>query len=342
MKALVYLGPNKKSLMSRSKPEIWAPTDAIVKIIKTAICGTDLHILKGGVPSCYPGLILGHEGIGIIEQVGADVSMFNVGDKVLISCITACGKCEFCKKSMFSHCANGGWLLGNKIDGTQAEFVRIPYAETSLYPVADNIDEDALVMLSDILPTGFECGVLNGKIRSGGVVAIVGAGPIGLAALLQAQYYSPSQIIMIDVDTDCLEAARLFGATSTVHNPSQNVPEVVMEMTSHRGVDTAIDAVGIPATFELCEKIITHGGIIANIGVQADVHLMHLWDRSIDIPTCATDTFTARILLNILRAHKINSNLLIKQYFNIDDILDAYDVFGSAINTQTLKVIVEA
>lgn len=342
MKALVYLGPNKKSLMHRSKPEIWAPTDAIVKIIKTAICGTDLHILKGAVPSCHPGIILGHEGIGVIDQVGSGVNMFKVGDKVLISCITACGKCEFCKKAMFSHCANGGWLLGNKIDGTQAEFVRIPYAETSLYPVADAIDEDALVMLSDILPTGFDCAVLSGKIQPGSTVAIVGGGPIGLAALLQAQYYSPSEIIMIDVDNDCLEAARLFGATTVINNLSDDVPGVVKALTSGQGVSTAIDVVGIPATFDLCERIIAPGGAIANLGVQADVHLLHLWDCSMAMPSCSVDTFSTRMLLNILRAHKINSNLLVKQYFNIDDILDAYDVFGSAINTQTLKVIVEA
>ncbi|MGZ5230297.1 MAG: alcohol dehydrogenase catalytic domain-containing protein, partial [Burkholderiales bacterium] len=200
MKALVYLGPAKKGLQERPKPEITAPTDAIIKITKTTICGTDLHILKGDVPSCQPGRVLGHEGVGVVEKVGPAVTAFKSGDRVLISCISACGKCIYCRKLMYSHCTSGGWILGNSIDGTQAEFVRIPYADTSLYHLPDGADEEALVMLSDILPTGFECGVLNGKVQPGSTVAIVGAGPIGLATLLTAQFYSPAEIIMIDLD----------------------------------------------------------------------------------------------------------------------------------------------
>ena len=218
MKALVYQGPAKKALEERPKPEITAPTDAIVKITKTTICGTDLHILKGDVPTCQPGRILGHEGVGIVDKVGPAVTAFKPGDHVLISCISACGKCEYCRKQMYSHCTTGGWILGNKIDGTQAEFVRIPYADTSLYPIPDGADEEALVMLSDILPTGFECGVLNGKVQPGSTVAIVGAGPIGLAALLTAQFYSPAEIIMIDLDDNRLEVAKRFGATAIVNS----------------------------------------------------------------------------------------------------------------------------
>jgi alcohol dehydrogenase len=216
MKALVYQGPGKKAVEDRQKPEIGAPTDAVVKITKTTICGTDLHILKGDVPSCQPGRILGHEGVGIIEKVGAAVTSFKPGDRVLISCISACGKCAYCRKLMYSHCTTGGWILGNTIDGTQAEFVRIPYAETSLYHIPDGADEEALVMLSDILPTGFECGVLNGKVQPGCTVAIVGSGSIGLAALLTAQFYSPAKIIMIDLDDNRLEMARRFGATAGI------------------------------------------------------------------------------------------------------------------------------
>src|ERR1700737_597786 len=217
MKALVYLGPAKKALEERLKPEIAAPTDAIVKITKTTICGTDLHILKGDVPSCQPGRILGHEGVGVIDKAGPAVTTFKRGDRVLISCISACGKCLYCRKLMFSHCTTGGWILGNAIDGTQAEFVRIPHADTSLYPIPDGADDEALVMLSDILPTGFECGVLNGKVQPGCTVAIVGAGPIGLASLLTAQFYSPGEIIMIDLDDNRLEVAKSFGATATIN-----------------------------------------------------------------------------------------------------------------------------
>ncbi|MDB5990296.1 MAG: alcohol dehydrogenase, partial [Herbaspirillum sp.] len=293
MKALIYQGPGKKALEQRPKPEIAAATDAIVKISKTTICGTDLHILKGDVPSCQPGRILGHEGVGVIDQVGPGVTAFKPGDRVLISCISACGKCEYCRRLMFSHCTTGGWILGNRIDGTQAEYVRIPYADTSLYPIPDGADEEALVMLSDILPTGFECGVLNGKVQPGNTVAIVGAGPIGLAALLTAQFYSPAEIIMIDLDDNRLEVAKRFGATTTINSANGKATETIKTLTGGRGVDTAIEAVGIPATFELCEKIVAPGGIIANIGVhgtKVDLHLENLWDRNITITTRLVDT----------------------------------------------------
>src|SRR5277367_2680900 len=241
MKALVYHGPGKKALEEHAKPEITAPTDAIIKIVKTTICGTDLHILKGDVPTCQPGRILGHEGVGIVDKVGSAVTAFKSGDRVLISCVSACGKCVYCRKQMYSHCTTGGWILGNTIDGTQAEFVRIPHADNSLYPIPDGADEEALVMLSDILPTGFECGVLNGKVEPGSTVAIVGAGPVGLAALLTAQFYSPAEIIMIDQDENRLEVAKTFGASASVNSSDGKAVETIMKMTGGRGVDTAIE-----------------------------------------------------------------------------------------------------
>jgi alcohol dehydrogenase len=345
MKALVYLGPAKKALEERPKPEITRPTDAIVKITKTTICGTDLHILKGDVPSCQPGRILGHEGVGIIDTVGSAVTTFKPGDRVLISCISACGKCVYCRKLMYSHCTTGGWILGNKIDGTQAEFVRIPYADTSLYPIPAGADEEALVMFSDILPTGFECGVLNGKVQPGSTVAIVGSGPIGLAALLTAQFYSPAEIIMVDLDDSRLEVARRFGATAVVNSTAGNAVATIMKMTRDCGVDTAIEAVGIPATFELCEKIIAPGGIIANIGVhgtKVDLHLENLWDRNITITTRLVDTVSTPMLLNSLRSHKIDPKQLITHRFKLSRIFDAYETFLNAADTHALKVIIEA
>jgi len=276
MKALVYHGPGEKCFEDHAKPVIAEPTDAIVKFTRTTICGTDLHILKGDLPSCVPGRILGHEGVGIIECVGPAVTAFKPGDRVLISCVSACGKCEFCRKGMFSHCTTGGWILGNTIDGTQAEFVRIPHADTSLYPIPEGADEEALVMLSDILPTGFECGVLNGKVQPGSTVAIVGSGPIGLAALLTAQFYSPGAIIMIDLDDNRLEVAKRFGATHTINSAVGHSVEALMALTGGRGADTAIEAVGIPATFEMCEQIVAAGGVIANIGVHGVPVALHL------------------------------------------------------------------
>jgi alcohol dehydrogenase len=344
MKALVYRGPGKNALEDHPKPDIAAPTDAIVKITKTTICGTDLHILKGDVPTCAPGRILGHEGVGIVEKVGPAVTAFKAGDHVLISCISACGKCEYCRKQMYSHCTTGGWILGNKIDGTQAEFVRIPYADTSLYPIPAGADEEALVMLSDILPTGFECGVLNGKVAPGSTVAIVGAGPIGLAALLTAQFYSPAEIIMIDLDDNRLAVAKRFGATATVNSANGKALETVMKMTAKRGVDTAIEAVGIPVTFEMCEKIVAAGGTIANIGVhgaKVDLHLQELWDRNISITTRLVDTVTIPMLFKTVASKKIDPKLLITHRFTLDKILDAYETFGQAAKTKALKVLIE-
>jgi alcohol dehydrogenase len=250
MKALVYHGPGKRSWGKKAKPIIKEPTDAIVKITKTTICGTDLNILKGDVPTVTDGRILGHEGVGIIEDVGRGVTNFKKGSRVLLSCITSCGKCDSCKKGMYSHCENGGaWILGHTIDGTQVEYVRIPFADTSLYPVPAGADEDALVMLSDILPMGFECGVLNGQIRPGDTVAIVGGGPVGLAALLTAQFYSPAEIIMIDMDDNRLDVAEKFRATKTINSKDGKAKDKVMKFTGEKSVEVAIEAVGIPLPF---------------------------------------------------------------------------------------------
>jgi alcohol dehydrogenase len=344
VKALVYQGPGKKALDELPIPEIKAPTDAIVKIAKTTICGTDLHILKGDVPTCTPGRILGHEGVGIVEKVGAGVTTFHPGDPVLISCISACGRCEFCRRGMYSHCTTGGWILGNEIDGTQAEYVRIPHADTSLYPMPTGVDEEALVMLSDILPTGFECGVLNGKVAPGSTVAIVGAGPIGLAALLTAQFYSPAQIIMVDPDDNRLAVAKRFGASAAVNASGKKATEAVMKMTDGRGVDTAIEAVGVPASFITCEDIVAPGGTIANIGVhgaKVDLHLERLWAQNITITTRLVDTVTTPMLLKTVEARKIDPGKLITHRFRFNQILDAYETFEHAASTQALKVIIE-
>ncbi len=346
MKALVYLGPGAKALQVRPKPALQAADDAIVKIVKTTICGTDLHILKGDVPSCTPGRILGHEGIGVVETVGAACTSFKPGDRVLISCISSCGKCEYCRRGMYSHCTSGGWILGNSIDGTQAEFVRIPHADTSLYHLPPGVEEDALVMLSDILPTGFECGVLNGKIENPGcTVAIVGAGPIGLATLLTAQFFSPSRIIMIDLDDNRLEVARHFGATDTINSAKQDPVAEVMKLTGGVGVDTVVEAVGIPATFEVCEAIVAPGGTIANVGVhgrKVDLHLERLWSQNITITTRLVDTVTTNILLRAVASKKLNPASLITHRFSLDHILDAYDTFARAGETRALKVLISA
>ncbi|QUD89544.1 zinc-dependent alcohol dehydrogenase family protein [Phenylobacterium montanum] len=345
MKALVYKGPGAMALEDRPKPQVQAPGDAVVRIVKTTICGTDLHILKGDVATCAPGRILGHEGVGIVECVGGGVTAFKPGDRALISCITACGKCDYCRRGMYSHCKTGGWILGNQIDGTQAEYVRIPHADTSLYPIPDGADQEALVMLSDILPTGFECGVLNGRVSPGSTVAIVGSGPIGLAALLTAQFYSPAELIMIDLDDNRLEVAKRFGATHAINGAGGDVVSKVMALTGGVGVDTAIEAVGVPATFVLCEDLVAPGGVIANVGVhgvKADLHLERLWSQNITITTRLVDTVTTPMLLKTVQSEKLDPKRLITHHFRLDQIMDAYDTFAHAADNRALKVIIEA
>jgi alcohol dehydrogenase len=343
MQALTYHGPGKKALGDKPKPRLQAASDAIVRITKTTICGTDLHILKGDVPTVTEGRILGHEGIGVIEETGASVTRFKPGDRVLISCITACGKCDYCRRGMCSHCEQGGWILGNTIDGTQAEFVRIPWADTSLHHLPDDADEEAMVMLSDILPTGYECGVLNGCVKPGDTVAIIGAGPIGLAALLTARFYAPFDIIMIDVDDHRLDVAKQLGATRIINSSDGKAAETAMRMTHGKGVDVAIEAVGIPETFELCQAIIGAGGHIANVGVHGKsvpLHLETLWSQNITITTRLVDAVTTSLLLKTVISGKLLPKQLITHRFTLDDILHAYDTFGNAAREKALKVII--
>jgi alcohol dehydrogenase len=344
MKALVYHGPHQRSWEDRPRPVIREGGDAIVRITTSTICGTDLHILKGDVPSVTPGRILGHEGVGIIDAVGSSVSTFHVGDLVLISCITSCAICDFCRKRMPSHCRTGGWILGNTIDGTQAEYVRIPHADTSLYPVPPDLDLEAVVMLSDILPTAYECGVLNGDVKPGDTVGIVGAGPIGLAALLTAQLYSPGAIVMIDLDDNRLRMSSRLGATSVINSAAENAVGRVLELTGGAGVDVAIEAVGTPAAFETCEGIVAAGGRIANIGVHGtpvQLRLEKLWDRNIAITTRLVDTVTTPLLLKLMQAGKLSPARLVTHRYGLGEIMQAYDTFSDAARMSALKVVLK-
>jgi alcohol dehydrogenase len=342
MKAHVYHGPGKHGWESKPRPTIQAVTDAVVRVTTSTICGTDLHILKGDLPAVTDGRILGHEAVGIVEQVGAGVSKFHVGDKVIVSCVTACLRCDFCKKGMYSHCRDGGWILGYTIDGTQAEYVRIPHADGSLYAFPAGGNDAALVMLSDILPTGFECGVLNGQVKPGDTIAIVGAGPIGLAALLTAQFYSPAKIFMVDSDDKRLEVAKRFGATDAINNATGEAARLIMEATGGEGVDVAIEAVGVPATFEVCQAIVGAGGRIANIGVHGKpvaLHLEKLWDRNIAITTRLVDTVMTPMLLKVVQSGKIDPSKLVTHRFALSDVMKAFEAFGNAAKEGALKVL---
>jgi len=345
MKALVYHGRGNRNWEDKQKPKIIDATDVVVRVTTTTICGTDLHILKGDLPAVTDGRILGHEGVGVIDEVGANVVSFHKGDKVLISCVTSCGRCSFCRKGMFSHCRSGGWILGNTIDGTQAEYVRIPHADTSLYPLPPESDEEAVVMLSDIFPTGLECGVLNGQVKPGDIVAIIGAGPIGLSALLTAKLYSPAEIVMVDMDDNRLEIARSFGATQVVNSSNGKAIETIMTFTNSAGVDVAIEAVGIPATFDICQSIIAPGGHIANVGVHGkpvELHLERLWSQNITLTTRLVDTITTPMLLQAVLSGRLDAKKLVSHRFDLTDIMKAYDTFANAAKERVLKVILKS
>jgi alcohol dehydrogenase len=345
MEALVYHGPGERAWESVPDPAIQAPTDAVVRIDAATICGTDLHILKGDVPEVKPGTILGHEAVGTIEEVGSGVTSFTAGDRVLLSCITACGRCRFCKEAHYGLCTGGGgWILGHLIDGVQAEYARIPFVDTSAYLVPEGLTDEQVLFLADILPTSYEVGILNGRVKPGDVVAIVGAGPIGLAAVLTAKLYTPATIVVIDLAAKRLEMAKSFGADVTIDNGSVDPIALIMELTEGLGADVAIEAVGVPSTFELCTEIVRPGGTVANIGVHgapATLHLEKLWIKDVTMVTGLVDTFTTPTLLKLIAQGRLDATPFATHRFKLSEAMEAYDVFGAAAETNALKVVLE-
>ncbi len=343
MKALVYSGPGLKSWDDVSDPGIQDGTDAVVRVDTVTICGTDLHILKGDVPAVTKGRILGHEAVGTVEAVGSAVTTVRPGDRVLVSCISACGRCRFCRAGSFGQClGGGGWILGHLIDGVQAEKVRVPFADTSTYRVPDGVDDEAALMLTDILPTGYEVGVLNGTVAPGDTVAVVGAGPIGLAAIQGARLFSPHHVVAIDLADTRLDAAKMFGADVVV-NPSGSDPlATVKSLTGGLGADVVIEAVGVPDTFELCTRLVRPGGHVANVGVHGKpvtLHLEDLWIRNVTITTGLVDTYSTPSLMRLLTSGQLDAHRFVTHRFPLDDILAAYEVFARAGETGALKVV---
>jgi alcohol dehydrogenase len=345
MKALVYHSPGQKAWEEKPKPTITNQTDAIVKIVKTAIGINDLNLINSSIPIVSEGRIIGHEGVGVIDEVGTAVSNFKKNDYVLISSVTSCGRCDNCKKQMYSHCEHGGWFLGNVIDGTQAEYVRIPYADNSLHHIPEDADSEAFVMLSNVVPTAYECGVLCGNVKLGDSVAIIGAGPIGMAALLTAQFYSPSQIIMIDFDDNRLSEALSLGANHIVNISHEFAVKSVMDLTKGKGAQVVIEAVGTPTTFEIAGEIVTVGGHIANIGIHGkgvNLHLEQLFSRNVTITTHIVDTYSIPVLIKSVIANKLDPTKLISHLFHLDQIMEAYDVLENANHEKVLKIILSA
>jgi alcohol dehydrogenase len=343
MKALVYHGAGTKAWEDVDRPQLADDGDAVVQVDTTTICGTDLHILKGDLPAMVDGRIIGHEAVGTVAEIGTGVKNLAVGDRVLVSCVTACGACRFCREARFGQCiGGGGWILGNEIDGTQAEFVRVPFADNSAYPVPAGLSDEEVLMLADILPTAYEVGVLNGHVRPGDVVAVVGSGPIGLAAIATARLFSPRLIIAVDIASARLEAAKQFGADVVINNSEQDAVAAIRELTAGLGADVAIEAVGVPETFELAADLVRPVGHIANIGVHGkpvSLHLERLWDRDVTITTGLVDTYSTPTLLNLLTSHQLDAQRFVTHRFGFDDFIEAYDVFARAAETGALKVV---
>jgi alcohol dehydrogenase len=343
MQALVFHGPGKIAWEEVPKPEIDKDTDAIVRVDAVTICGTDLHIVKGDVPEVTDGRILGHEAVGTVESVGSGVKNVKVGDRVLVSCITACGACRFCREGRYGQClGGGGWILGHLIDGTQAEYVRVPFADTSTYPVPTGATDEEILMLADILPTSYEVGVLNGTVRPGDTVAVVGAGPIGLAAIVGSLLYSPSHVIALDLADSRLAAAKQFGADITVNNGREDALAAIRSVTDGLGVDVAIEAVGVPASFELATQLVRPGGHVANIGVHgepATLHLEELWTKDVTITTGLVDTYSTPTLLRLVTSHQLDAAKFVTHHFALEQFMEAYETFGNAAETGALKVV---
>jgi alcohol dehydrogenase len=343
MKALVYHGPGERGWDTVDDPKIIDPTDAIVRIDTSTICGTDLHILKGDVPETTPGTILGHEAVGTIQEVGAGVSTVAPGDRVLMSCVSSCGRCRFCKEGRYGQClGGGGWIFGHLINGLQAEYARVPFADNSVYKVPGQLTDEQVLFLADILPTSFEVGVLNGMVAPGDVVAIVGAGPIGLAAILTARLYTPGRIVAIDLADSRLESATRFGADTTINNSREDATAKIIELTDGLGADVAFEAVGVPDTFELAADLIRPGGRVANIGVHgkaASLHLEKLWIRDVTITTGLVDTFSIPQLMRLIASGRLDPSLFATHRFALEDTMAAYDTFADAANTGALKVV---
>ena len=345
MKALIYDGPGEKVWDTKADPVIVDPSDAIVRIDSSTICGTDLHILKGDVPEVAPGTVMGHEAVGTIVETGAAVTTFAEGDRVLVSCITSCGRCRFCKEAHYGLCTGGGgWIFGHLIDGLQAEYARVPFVDTSVYKVPEGLSDEQVLFLADILPTAYEVGVLNGKVDAGDTVVIVGAGPIGLATIMTAKLYTPARIVAIDLADSRLEKARAFGADVTINNGREDAVAMIQELTHGLGADVAVEAVGVPETFELCTAIVRPGGHVANVGVHghsATLHLETLWIKDITITTGLVDTFTTPRLLQLIAEGRLDATPFATHHFALDETLEAYDTFGAAAETDALKVVLE-
>lgn len=341
MKGMLFRGAHQAPTWAElPDPVIDTDRDAIVRVDTVTLCGTDLHILRGDVPEVEVGRVLGHEAVGTVMEVGRAVDL-KVGDRVLVSCISGCGRCRFCRQGGYGQCrSGGGWVLGHTIDGVQAELVRVPFADLSCHRLPAQISDETAVLCADILPTAYEVGIRNGRVGPGDVVAVVGAGPIGLAAVLTAKLYSPGAIVVIDPVLRRLELAKHLGADVTVGGDA-DPREVVDELTDGLGADVVIEAVGTPDAFGTCCTLVRPGGHLANIGVHGapvTLPLQDLWSCNVTITTGLVDTDTTPLLLRLLASGQLDPTPMITHHFRLDEMEEAYRVFGDR-DSGALKVI---
>jgi alcohol dehydrogenase len=342
MRALVYHGPGHRSFETVPDPAILDDRDVIVSVEAVTICGTDLHILKGDVPEVIDGTVLGHEAVGTVVEIGSGVRDRKVGDRVVISCISACGSCSYCREARYGQClSGGGWILGHTINGTQAELVRVPFGDLSTYVLPAGLDASTAVLLADILPTAYEVGVLNAGVTPGDTIVVVGAGPVGLAAVATARLFSPAHIIVVDRDAARLQAAKALGADITLV-AGTDVVAAVAEVTGGLGAHVSFEAVGLPETFELCTTVVRPGGRVANIGVHgkpATLHLESLWTKDITITTGLVDARTTARLLDLVVSGQLDVAGIVTHRFGFDELAEGYDVFARPEDSGALKVV---
>lgn len=343
MKAFVYHGPEKMSLDQVPKPTIIKPTDAIVKVTTSTICGTDKHIRHGGMPEVEPGRIIGHEFCGIVEEVGSSVNKFKKGDKVAVSCVTQCMDCYYCRRGMYSQCTTGSWIYGYMIDGCQADYVRVPYADSGMYIIPDSLTDEDVLFVGDILSTGY-FGAENGNIQPGDTVAVFGSGPVGMCAMATARLWGPARIVAVDIDDSRLEFAKKNGWADYGLNPQKvDVVQALKDMTGGRGADVTIEANGFEPTFKGAIDGVRAGGTVSLIGVFEKpqvVEMNKLWIKNIAIKMGLVNANRISELIDLIKEGKLNMKPLITHTLPLSQVAEGYDIFEER-RDNAIKVVLK-
>lgn len=329
MKALIY-NKNKIHLGERQMPEIKHPQDAIVKVTMSSICTSDLHIIKGFVPRANEDIVLGHEFVGEVVEVGEGVKRLHAGDRVSANCETFCGECYFCQRGFVNNCEKGGWELGCRIDGCQAEYVRVPYADNGLYKLPESVSYKNALFVGDILSSGY-FGADMCEIKAGDTIAVIGAGPVGLCAMMCAKYLGAGKIIAIDIDETRLNIAKDENLADYIINPDlTNVEAEVKLLTRNRGADGVIECAGSSETFQLAWKIARPNAVVGVVAMYEENQILPLpemYGKNITFKTGGVDANKCDKLIKLIEEQKISTDFLITHTFKLGEILEAYKLF---------------